>query len=277
MLVRSLFAMFAIVLCSQAAHAQGSSEATSSSWTDNLYVNYFGIFHGPRINKVDQPFTLNHDGSTPLKAGPDGNGDMNFDSELTTAWMIDRDYGIGLTTQFYAYPVQGYGITMGDYGLKMFNKHLVQTNNLRVYANLNIQLPAGYDDTRGVDVKFKSTPYFRYDFTGSRFSVGSWSEIAYYAGAKAGNQYKFYIQPYVLYQTAPKFAWTLAYEIETDHTATPRKGSYFQTSETDFMPGFTYTFSKKFIVNPFLQIFTASGQPIALNRTGCGANISASL
>ena len=275
MLLRSLFAMFAIVLCSQAAHAQGTSEETSSNWTDHLYVSYFGIFHGPRINQMDKPYTLNHDGSTPKAALSDGTGDMNFDSELTTAWLVDNDWGIGLTTQFYAYPVQGYGVTMGDIGLKTFNRHLVKTNNLRVYANLNIQAPEGFDATRHVDVKFKSTPYARYDFSGSRFSIGTWSELAYYCGAQFSNQYKIYFQPYVLYQTAPKFAWTFAFEVETDHTATPRAGSYFQTSETDFMPGFTYTFSRHLIVNPFVQVFT--GPNIALNRTGIGANISATL
>lgn len=276
MLLRALMITSVLALSTQAYAADGSNQSSQSSFLDNIYVGYFGIFHGPRINDLGSPYTLNHDGSTPKKTFSDGSNDMNFDSELTTAYMLDNDWGVGLTTQFYAYPVQGYGVTMGDFGLKTFNKHLVHTNNLRVYANLNIQLPTNdYDNQRGMDVKFKSTPYARYDFSNSRFSVGTWSEMAYYAGVKTGNQYKLYAQPYVLYQTTPNLAVDLAFEVETDHVATARKGSYFQTSETDFMPGFIYTFSKKLIVNPFVQVFT--GPNIALNRTGLGANISATL
>ena len=281
-----MIAMFAIVLCSQPAHADSSvpfdtgasiasSGSGSSSALDNIYVNYFGIYHGPRINQIDKPTTLNHDGSTPKGAYSDGTNDQNFDSELTTAWMINPDWGIGLTTQFNAYPVQGYGITMGDFGLKTFDRHIVNNANWHVYANLNLQHAFGYDAERNVGLKIKTTPYFRYDFSNSRFSVGSWNEVTYYAGAQFGNQYKLYADPYVMYQQWEKFAWTFAFEVETDHVATPRAGSYFQTSETDFMPGFTYVFSRKLIVNPFVQIFT--GPNIAMNRTGLGVNISATL
>jgi hypothetical protein len=262
--------------------AAGTSEASHANLSgiiDNLYINYFGIFHGPELTNLGSAYTPNNKGIEPKAAYSDGTNVMNFDSELTVAYMLTKDMGIGPDLQFSLYTARGYGATMGDSGVKLFDKAFVKTHNLRVYANIIVEAPTNeYDKTRGVDVKFKMTPYVRYDFSGSRFSIGSWTEETWYAGASdsiANNKLvKLYVEPYILYQLAPKWALNLSYDYEVDRMA-GKTGFDFTTYQTDVMPGFVYVLTPKIIVNPYLQFFTTD--KIAIDRTAIGAVVSASL
>jgi hypothetical protein len=260
----------------------GASEATTEvarpSLMDNFYINYFGIYHGPAINNLSSPYTLSRKGLKNTKSLSDGTNNMGFDSELTFAYMLTKDIGIGPYIQFYAFPVQGYGITMGDVGIKLFDKHFIHTSSLNVYANTIVEAPVNYDKQRGVDLKIKMTPNFRYNFNATRFSVGMWTEQTMYIGASNkipdNKAFKLNFLPYVNYQLAPKLAASLTYEYETDHVA-GKNNLDFKMFQTDIMPGFVYMITPKVLVNPYLQFFTT--EKLAMDRTGLGAVISASL
>ena len=292
MFTKILFTL-AVVTASASAYAEESATATAipavgtssgetsaarGSLMDDLYINYFGIYHGPSLNNLTSPYTLSRKGLTNTKSLSDGTNNMGFDSELTAAYMITKSIGIGPYIQFYAFPVQGYGITMGDVGIKLFNKHFVHTDNLNVYANMILEAPVNYDKDRGVDVKIKMTPNFRYDFRSTRFSAGMWTEETMYVGVSpliADNKaFKLDFLPYVNYQLTPKLAATLTYEYETDHVA-GKSNLDFKMFQTDIMPGFSYFVTPKILVNPYLQFFTT--EKLAMDRTGLGAVVSASL
>ena len=278
MLNRLLFVLSILCISSHAFAAEGTSEATDHSIMDDMYINYFGIYHGPQVGNPGSPYTLTNKGLQPKSAYSDGTNSQNFDSELTAAYMVTKDFGIGGYAQFNLYTVRGYGATMGDAGIKMFDKHFVRTPQLNVYANLILEAPIGYDAVRGVDFKVKMTPNFRYDFSGTRYSVGAWTEETFYLGAsdKMSNNkaMKIDLLPYALYQLAPKWALNVTYEYETDHMA-GKSNMDFTAYQSDIMPGFVYTIAPKIIVNPYLQFFTT--EKIALDRTALGATLTAGI
>ena len=269
---------FAESVANTSGASTASSDVATSSILDRLYLGYFGIFHGPELTNLSSPYTPDRKGYEPKKAFSDGTNNMGFDSELTAAYMLTKDVGIGPYVQFYAFPVQGYGITMGDVGIKTFDRHFIKTPQLNVYANLILEAPVNYDKERGVNFKVKMTPNYRYSFTGTRFATGMWTEETFYFGASdkiANNkQMKLDFLPYVSYQVAPKWALNLTYEYETDHMA-GKSNFDFTRYQNDIMPGFVYSIAPTVIVNPYLQFMTT--EKIAIDRSSIGATISASI
>ena len=264
------------------ANTAGASTATSdvsnNSVLDNLSLSYFGIFHGPQVTNLSSPYTPDRKGYEPKKSLKDGTNNMGFDSDLTAAYMVTKDVGIGAYAQFYLFPVQGYGITMGDVGIKAFDKHFIKTPQLNVYSNFIVEAPVNYDKDRGVNVKIKMTPNVRYNFAKSRFAAGMWTEQAFYFGAsdkiKNNKQTKLSFLPYVNYQLAPKWSLRLTYEYETDHMA-GKDNFDFTRYQNDVMTGFVYSITPTVIVNPYLQFMTT--EKIAIDRSSIGATISASI
>jgi hypothetical protein len=297
MFARIFFLLFACVLSTHAFAAEdstetiktkgafepaGTSTAEESEFSkvmDKVYINYFGIFHGPETTNLSAPYTPNAHGVEPTKCYSDGSNCMDFDSELTVAWMITKDIGIGPSIQGYVFPVKGYGAVIGDSGLKIFNKHFIRTEHFNMYANFYIQAPLyDYDRERGMTLGLKMTPYVRYDFAGTRFSVGAWTEEKAYLGVSDQIQNnkatKWYANPYVLYQQTAKFAWNLGFEVEADHMAGHRTFD-MTLYQTDIMPGFNYSITPRVILNPYLQVFTMD--KIAIDRTALGMAISATI
>lgn len=277
----------AVLLLSTSAFAvEGTSEGTPAGAShadygsgrlgipDDIYLNFFTIFHGPGVTNVDKPYTPNiGDGHTVAK---DGN-QMNFDSEFTAAYLLTNNIGIGPVIPFFLYPVQGKGISLGDVGIKAFNKKMVSTHDLNIYANMIFQIPTSqysHADFRRMDFALKTTPNIRYSVPNTRYTIGAWTEMKAYFGVNSGKTFKLYGAPYVNYQLTPNFSWNLEFEIEADHMYGTSNGR-LTTAETDVMPGFIYIITPKIIVNPYLQIFT--GQKISMQNTAVGAVMSASL
>jgi hypothetical protein len=269
-----IFPILVLLLSTQAFAAEGTSEATSKSMMDDVYVNFFSIFHGPEVTGLDTPYTPNTQNGKPSKAV---NNVMNFDSEITAAYLITPTIGIGPVVPFFLYPVMGQGFTLGDVGIKAFNKKFISNHDLNVYANLILQLPTSdYSKAPFRDMSFavKMTPNVRYTIPDSRFTLGAWTEQKAYLGVKSGKTFKLYAAPYVNYQVTPKFSWNLEFEAEADHMY--GKPTYDLTMfQNDLMPGFVYFVTPKIMINPYLQIFTK--EKVAIDRTAVGAVLSASI
>jgi hypothetical protein len=89
---------------------------------DDFYLNYFATYHGAPLDNPTSSHTVNVNGAlSPTSA-------INFDSEVTTAYMITKDIGIGPDIPFQIYPTLGHGLSLGDVGLKTFDKNYVNAN-----------------------------------------------------------------------------------------------------------------------------------------------------
>jgi hypothetical protein len=244
----------------------------TSSILDNLYADYFGTYHGPVLNNLNSPYSVNNRGQVT------GKNVMYFDSELTTAFLIDKDSGIGIgpDVPFQAAPVLGQGLTMGDVGIKAFDKKTVDSGNFRLYTNLYVQAPTSLYSSQVVNMKYavKTTPYWWYHLQNTRFTVGAWTEAKTYQGVTSDKTFKLYAEPYANYQITPKLSANLAYEMEAHHIVnTPALD--FSSYETDMQPGFVYAITHTVIVNPYIQLFT--GNKITSDTMAFGAVISAQL
>lgn len=266
--------LFFICLSAQAFAAEGTSEATSRTVMDDLYLSYFGIFHGPEVTGLDSAYTPNAQNGKPSSLK---NNAMNFDSEITAAYMLTPTIGVGPVVPFYLYPVMGEGFSLGDVGIKAFNRKFITNHDLNVYANIILQLPTSdYSKSpkRDMSVGIKMTPSVRYTLPDTRVTLGAWTEQKAYLGVKSGKTFKLYAAPYASYQVTPNFSWNLEFELEADHLY--GKPTYDLTMyQNDLMPGFVYFFSPRVMINPYLQIFTK--EKVALDRTAIGAVISASI
>ncbi len=241
---------------------------------NNLYADYFGTYHGPVLDNMSSPYTVNNKGQTNAKFKKA----MNFDSELTTAYIVDQDHmiGIGPDFPFLASPVLGQGLTEGDFGIKAFDKKTVDIGGLRIATNLYIQAPTSqYSQSLNMKYAIKTTPYIWYHFRGSRFMIGAWTEAKTYQGVTADKTFKLYAAPYVNYQLTPRLSANLLYEMEAHHNVGAPTALDFTSYETDFQPGLVWNVTNTILVNPFVQIFT--GNKVTYDTTAVGAVISARL
>lgn len=246
---------------SQAVEARGIS-------MDDLYVSLFSNFHGPGVTNFNS-FSLDGKGKSSTRG-------INFDSNLTLAYLFTKAIGAGVEIPFFYLPGQKTAFEIGDVGLKVFNKKLIATQNFSLYGNILIQaITSDYSRSLGQQVGLKTTPYFRYNIPGSRFSYGAWTEAKAYVGAVKGKAFKLWAAPHLDYQISPKVSAILQYEIESDHMVGKPGVMNFTTYQADFTPGIAYFITPKVMINPYLQIFTT--EKIALDRTGLGAIITASL
>lgn len=274
--IATLSVLTASVTPAIASEASGINTANegSSAYADimrNLYLNYFATAHGTPLGNLDSPYTLDHSGNNTKSSF----NTINFDSDVTAAYMLNKDIGLGVSVPFLLVPVQGQGLVLGNVAIKTFDKHFVSYNGLTISENLYIQAPSGKaDKNRGMDVGLKSTPGIRYQIPNSRFAIGSWNEMKLYQGVFTGKTFKLYTLPYVNYTLTPTLSLNLGYEFETDHM---KNDSFmnFTTYETDVQPGVVWFITPKVMVNPYLQIFT--GRKITSDTTALGAVISANV
>ncbi len=247
---------------------------SSSSYSDILKktsVTYFSIVHGTPLSDISSPYALDHNG----KKTKSSFNAINLDNDVTAAYMLNSDVGIGPYVPFILVPVQGQGLVLGDVGIKTFNKHLISYNGLNISGNLYLQAPtAKASRNRGMDFGVKSTPAVRYAIPSTRFAIGTWNEAKWYSGVVSGKTFKLYTQPYVNYALTSSLALNLGYEIETDHMQ-GNSNLNFTTYQTDLLPGVVWFITPKVMVNPYLQIFT--GNKISTDTTALGAVINASI
>ncbi len=258
-----------------AQDSDGSVSATikksSHPLSDDLYLNYFATFHGPQFDHLDSPNTVNQSGNI-SKYG------MNFDSEITAAYLVKPSLGVGISVPFIFSPVLGQGFTLGDLGFKAFEKKLVTTQTLTIGSSLFIQAPTSQaSQDRGMTLGLKFTPFVRYFVPHSRFTLGAWTEEKDYFGvsplARDKKDFKLWALPYVSYQLSEHFALNFAYELEAHHDV-GNSALSFSMYQTDFQPGFVYLLNSKVSINPYAQLFTGNSVNGSL---AFGAVISATL
>ncbi len=270
-----LLILFAVLFSLNSFASDGSSVSQSSSVMDQVYLSYFGTFNGPGLMNLDNPNALNANGS--LTDHKTAFGHINFDSEVTAAYLITPTIGVGPVIPFIFFPTQGYGAILGDLGLKAFSKKFYTAPNLNVYANIIFQVPTSDGSKLNeMDFAIKTTPNVRYMIPNSRYTVGAWTEAKAYLGVKdRAKAFKLYADPYVNYQLSPAFSLNLGFEMEANHFANVDKALDFKMVKSDLQPGFIYMVTPKVFLNPFLQVFTT--EKISLDRTALSATLTASL
>jgi len=265
--------VWAAVPSPSAVEAVGTTQASSGESTrsllDDFYMNYFMTFHGAPVANLGSSFTVDRNGVVSKKSA------IYLDSELTTAYLIDKNTGIGPSIPFWLVPVMGQGFTLGDVGLKGFERNTINTHGFNLYTNLYLQAPTNtFSQARGMMFAVKTTPALRFSIPRSRFTVGAWTELKEYAGVTSGKTFKAYAEPYVSYQIMPKLSANVGFEYETDHNVEMPWGA-FAPYQSDFQPGIIWNITPKILFNPYLQIFTTNNA--SYDTTAVGAVISATL
>lgn len=270
-LLAAMMMVFAVSASSFAAETTVTTEA-GSSWNlvDHLSVSYFGNFHGGTLNDLGSPYTVDHAGKISKTSA------VNFDSELNAAYMFDSSVGVGPVVPFFFMPVMGQGVSLGDVGVKAFNKKAYSSENLNVYANIIFQLPTSDGSkARDMDFAIKTTPNVRYSFAGTRWTTGAWTEAKAYLGVSSGKTFKLFGAPYVNYQILPTLSANLLYEMEAQHVKNDSSALNFTNVQTDLCPGVIWNITPHVLVNPYVQLFT--GNTVSWDRAAVGAVISATL
>ena len=249
--------------------ASSTTSAASESILKNLYINYFGTFHGPSTKDLSSPYTVDRTGKT-------GKYGINFDSELTTAYMIDPSIGIGPVVPFIVTPVLGQGFLLGDVGVKAFDKKTISTSNFNLYTNLILQAPTSDSSkARDMTLSIKTTPNARYNFSGTRVAIGAWTEAKAYLGVTKEKTFKLYAAPYANYRLTSNLSLNLEYEMEWHHDVGQPGLVGFAAYQTDLQPGFVWNITPHVMVNPYVQIFTTNA--MSTERMALAAIISASV
>ncbi len=275
-MLKLFIATLAMVAAANVYAADATSESNQSNFMDKVYLNYFAIFHGPGITNMDEAYTPDPKTGNTIRKDNTLNT-MNFDGEVTAAYLLTPTIGVGPVIPFQLYPVMGEGIVMGDAGIKAFDKAFVHTKDFNMYANMIVQLPTStYSSSpgRGMSFGLKMTPNVRYNIPSSRFSIGAFTEEKAYFGVRSGKTLKLWAEPYVNYQLAPKLSLSLGFEMEGDHNyGSPNMD--LTMLQNDLLPGVIYFITPHVMVNPYLQIFTKD--KVSMDHTAVGAVVSASI
>lgn len=254
-----------------AAVSTTTTTQSAPSFLDGFYLNYFATFHGPSTNSLSSPYTVDRKGVTNL------NSAINFDSEITAAYMFTPTIGVGPDVPFLLVPVLGQGVILGDVGIKAFNAKTISYRGFDLYTNLLVQAPTNQRSSdRGMTFALKTTPYVRYRIPSSRFTIGAWTEEKAYFGVRYDKTFKLYGAPYVNYSLTQSFSLNLEFEAEAHHNVGDTGTFNFTMYQTDLEPGFVWKLSPRVLVNPYLQIFTTNND-VSADRVAVGAVISATV
>ena len=246
---------------------QGTEPAPSI--LDKFISTDFTVYHGGTLNDPGATYTLDHLG----RQVKSPTNTTYFDNTTDLAYMVTKDIGVGAYVPFFLVPVQGQHFVIGDVGVEFFDKKTVATDELRVFTNLVLQGPTSdYSQSRKQGLSIKTTPYIWYKIPHTNLKVGSWNEVKAYLDVNSGKTFKLYAEPYVNYALSEHFSLNVSYEMEADHMYGATTYD-FTSYQTDLQPGFVWFASPRFILNPYIQIFT--GNKVSADTMAVGATISA--
>ncbi len=253
------------------ASAAATTTGQSDSLLNHIAANYSATVHGPAVNQLDHNYAADRNGNYTKSA-------INLDGGVYALYMFDDRWGVGPDVPFVYAPSSANNaknFTIGDVGVRFTNKKLIKTNDLTVVGTLILQAPTNsYSISRNMDLGVKFVPNARYNFRGTRFSVGTWTEFKSYLGASFDKGFKAWMAPYVAYRLTSTLSANLLYSYEADHFV-GQPGMQFRMYQTDIEPGFVWFITPKVMLNPYLQVFTT--KQVSWDHTALGAVVSASL
>jgi hypothetical protein len=254
------------------AQAGQVSETTGSTVlgipTERMALTVSSTYHGPSVGSPSW-----HSVDRGKKSSSMG---QFFDTDITPAYMVSKDFGVGIEFPFMFIPVKGGDFILGDIGAKFFNKSLIRVGNFNATGSLYIQPPTSEDaQKRGMDLGVKGTSTLSYTIPGSRWRIGSRAEAKWYAGSENGRTFKLFAAPGVTYRFLPTLAAQVQYEMEARHNVGDTGYFNFTAQQTNLQPGLVWNVTPKILVNPFVQLFT--GNTVTLDTTAAGLYINASV
>lgn len=263
------------------AEAQGASTTTAQptekkSALDSIYFGLTSTFHGAGIENLGAAQTVSTRGIQNPSSKASNFTNLYFDSEANTGYMLNKNVGIGAVVPFFYIPVNGEAFVLGDVGVKVSNKHLIQNGRFNLSANLILQGATSTSSSdRKMKIGYKSTPAMSYNVPKSNLTIGSFNELKYYSGVVNDKTFKLWTLPYLRYSLSDKFALNVSYEMEWHHNVGQTGYLTFTTYQTDIQPGFVWNITPKIMVNPYLSVNTMDY--VSTNRTSVGAFMSAAV
>ncbi|MGZ3697719.1 MAG: hypothetical protein ACXWP5_06355 [Bdellovibrionota bacterium] len=238
---------------------------------DKFYLNLFTIFHGPNVTNMLSPYAAGPTG-LPGKQG------ISFDNELTAAYMFNKNIGLGPDLKFFITPVMGQWFSMDDSGVKAFANNVTPgVKDLTVYTNVIVQAPTSAgSQARGMVLAVKTTPYVRYNLPWSHFTLGAWTEAKAYFGVSTDKTLKLYAAPYIQYNILKNLALGVEYEVEGHHNVGDAGFASMKLYSSDVSPYISWFITKKFMISPYLQIYTTNAA-VTADRMAVGALFSATI
>lgn len=246
-----------------------STSSTSRSLMDDLYFTFFTNFKGPNLSNLGSAETVNAIGNTNPKQR------MYFDTDVMAAYKIGSTYGLGVSVPFWLITTKGQEFSIGDVGIRFYERRLVNTKDLTIGTNVTLQAPTNeFTKLSGMDFGVKVSPAIRYNIPFSRFTLGAWTEAKAYVGVNKGKSFKLWGAPYISYQIAPKLSGILQYEHEGNHLK-GKSALDFTTVQSDIVTGLSYMVAPNLIVNPYVAFYTT--EKISMDHSMLGAIITASI
>lgn len=250
----------------------GSSTASGvSSPFEHLHFTLFSNYKGPNVGDIGSAETVNANGVKNARQR------QYFDTDVMAAYKLGSSTGVGIVMPFWLITTKGQEFSLGDMGIKLYDKKAYSTKDLTIGANLILQAPtSAFSKTQGMTMGVKTTPSIRYNVPKSRFTLGAWTEAKAYVGVDAANGklFKLWGAPFVSYQLAPKLSGILQYEYEASHFVNTAPLD-FRTVQHDILTGVSYMFSPQLMVEPYVVFYTT--QKLSMSNAALGAIISASI
>jgi hypothetical protein len=247
-------------------------EAPGASLVDQLYAHLFTVYHGASLGDAGSSYTLDRTGKVNKLYS------AYLDNTLTTAYLIDRESGIGIGPEvpFLLMQANGQHFILGDVGIKAFDKKTASIYGVNLSTNLIIQAPTSDSSrARHMSLAVKTTPSVRYAVPHSNFKIGSWTEAKAWFGVTKDRTFKLWAAPYVNYAFNDKFSLNVQYEMEARHYVSDRSFFDLTNYQTDLEPGVIVNITPHLMLNPYVQIFT--GNKITVDNTAIGATLNATL
>lgn len=267
----AVFLTGTIALAQSEASSVPPNISTASKWapwspdfTKKIYADFLTTYHGPTINKMG-PYSMNAGGKL------DSSALSGFDSELTTAYVLDaeNEVAIGPNVPFFYEPnIPSRGFTLGDVGIKAHMKKAIKTENLQVATTAYIQAPTS-DGAKQANMSFalRTTPFFIYNVPTTRWRIGSWSDVRYLNGVTEGLSVKVWVGPYINYRITDNLSFNLMYETEADRFVGDR-ALQFRNILADFQPGLLWQITPSMKLNPYVVLFPTNH--LATDQTAVG-------
>lgn len=241
----------------------------------NIGINYFGIITGPALGEVNGKTTNLY--STDQTGSPNP---MNLYNELRLDVKTGKRFNIRLNNRFEIYPTTDAARTSDNSGfvLKNFRYGIVglivdpNSGGFSMATSMALELPTSQGaQAAEMLVAPRVTLNPNIDIPNTRWSLGAYltgETFFYLKNTPSNNDLYLYFGPYANYRLSDSVQATFQVDAGTNH----KMSGLYAPDATDIQLGVNWDVSKKFSVNPFVQLYPEN---IQLRTMFVGANISA--